>query len=222
MELHLALKNIVNLSGTSILKEHRLVNILADFNAYDDVPSAKFIIKTIIGEGYMEKFLANGKWDVNCDKHIDKFVEMTGMVKENVRYVFESIGYSNGWNNVNPIKNTPIMPNASRHIAIGERLPCPVDVINSVQGNCKLVLKNPTAALAKKGVIIVSCEIHGTLELFWVNTYCSIYVDNAIIQTRKIAQISASDFTGFTIASSELKIKYDIEKITRIVIYIGS
>lgn len=98
MELHLALKNIVNLSGTGILKEQRLVNILADFNAYDDIQSAKFIIKTIIEEGFMEKLLANGKWDLNCDKLIDQFAAMTGMVKDNISYVFESLGFSLGWN----------------------------------------------------------------------------------------------------------------------------
>lgn len=222
MELHLALKNIVNLSGTSILKEQRLVNILADFNAYEDVPSAKFIIKTIIDEGYMEKLLANGKWDLNCDKLVDQFAVATGIVKDNVNYVFESLGFSLGWNTTNPVRTTIVNSRRTGLHSIGGRLPCPVDVVNSMQGRCKLELKNPTAAISKKGIIIVSSEIHGILESSYVYAYCSIYVNNALIQTERICQLFSTDFTGFTIVSGEIKVKSNIQDINRIVIYIGS
>lgn len=224
MELHLALKNIVNLSGTSILKEQRLVNILADFNAYDDVPSAKFIIKTIIDEGYMEKLLANGKWDLNCEKLIDQFVAMTSMVKDNVAYVFESIGISMGWNTTLHIAtryNNAIKAQSTKNVTIGEGLNNIVDVINSNEGMCKLKLKNPTAVNSSKGKILVSCEVYGATDVYF-NIYCSVYAKGAIIQTIKLASSSPWEFTGFTIVSSEFKLKCDVQDISKIVIYFGS
>ena len=71
MELHTAIRNIVNLSGNDILKEKRVVNILSDFNAYEVLPSAKFVLKNIIEEGFMTRFLELKEWSLECDKLID-------------------------------------------------------------------------------------------------------------------------------------------------------
>lgn len=223
MELHLALKNIVNLSGTSILKEQRLVNILADFNAYDDIPSAKFIIKTIIDEGYMEKFLANGKWDVNCNKLIDQFAAMTGIVKDNVSFVFESIGYSVGWN-VTPLINTCYNYNiasTSVPISVEEQLQRKVRVVNSNKGICKLELQNPTATMSGKSKILVACEVQGENQYSFI-VFCSIYAKDVIVQTTKLGYVYNFQYTGFTIVSADFKLKCDVQDISKIVIYIGS
>lgn len=225
MELHLALKNIVNLCGTDILKEQRLVNILADFNAYDDLPSAKFIIKTIIDDGYMRKFLGVGKWDMNCDKLINQFINMTGFAKDKVAYVFECIGFVLQWNHTPPQKPIDI-----GYTKTGNKLPIPiedrlrhvVEVINSEEGNCKLILKNPTASLGGKGKIVVSSEVHGSFEWGTFDVLCSVYANNVVVQTRKLAHIWHHEFTGFTIATAEFKTKCEIENITRIIVYIGN
>lgn len=223
MELHTALKNIVNLSGTSILKELRLVNILADFNAYDDVPSTKFIIKTIIDEGYMEKFLANGKWDLNCNKLIDQFVAMTGVVKDNVSYVFESLGFSVGWNHIDTAKLVRTNNSgASTALHSKKNLQNLVEVINSNEGECKLRLKNPTAVEGNKGKIMVACEVHGSFSGYIFRVYCSVYADNQIIQTSQLFENYRMNFTGFTIASKEIKVKCAIEEISRIIVFIGA
>lgn len=227
MELHTALKNIVNLSGTSILKEQRLVNILADFNAYDDIPSAKFIIKTIIDEGFMEKFLANGKWDMNCNKLIDQFVAMTGVAKDNVNYVFESLGVSLGWNCNAPLIHTvkqsfPFKLNSNLS-DIEKHLASIVEVCNgaSLSG---FTLANPSVGKRSDNEIIVGCEVNGKFKgrdykYFYVQ--CSIYVNGQINATFQMGgSINSENFSGFTIVSRHIDVQVPLEDLTRIVIYI--
>lgn len=224
MELHLALKNIVNLSGTSILKEQRLVNILADFNAYDDIPSAKFIIKTIIDEGYMEKLLANGKWDLNCDKLIDQFAAMTGIVKDNVSYVFESLGFSLGWNTTSvtipshtqkSLSNTPTKSS-------NNGLQCVLECGNG-NGKSNYMLSNPSTRKIDEYNIVVACDVAGSIprgtDYFYV--CCAIYEDDSIVKTEYLHCFLRGRFSGFGVASSEIKLDTNVNNISRIVFYLG-
>lgn len=225
MELHLALKKVVALNGASILKERRLVNILADFNAYNDVPSAKFIIKTMIDEGYMDKILAIGKLNLNCEKTIDQFTIATGISKDYVVYICKCIGFALQWNNTIFPENIQIncsITDSVLPIPMEERLMSVVDVVNSEEGNCKLKLSNPTASMSDKGKVVVSCEVYGAFEWGAFDVLCSVYSKHAVVQTAKLAHIWNHEFTGFTIASAEFKVKCEVEDITRIIVYIGN
>lgn len=224
MELHLALKNIVNLSGTSILKEKRLINILADFNAYDDVPSAKFIIKTIIDEGYMDKFLANGKWDLNCDKLIDQFAAMTGMVKDNVSYVFESFGFSLGWYTCSvTIPSQAQTGMSSRSTTVkSDGLHCTLECGNG-DNLSGFVLSTPSVRKLNDHKIIVSCSVTGAFKkgTSYIPIRCAIYKDNIIVKDEYINSFTRERFTGFSIASYEIDIDINVDEINKIVFYIG-
>lgn len=102
MELHKALQHIIQTEGQDILKETRLVNILDDFNAYQDIPASKYILRAIIAEGYTTKLLALGKWDNNAEVLSQKFSAMTGFIPESVSIIFQSIAWGLGWvNSVN-------------------------------------------------------------------------------------------------------------------------
>lgn len=223
MELHKALKNIVNLSGVSILKEQRLVNILADFNAYEDVPSAKFIIKTIIAEGYMERLIANGKWDSNCDKLIDQFAAMTGVVKDNVSYVFESLGFSLGWI-VNPViflTQTQVSVSNNSTTSKGSGLHCSFECGNgdSLSG---FVLSNPSARRLDDHKIIVACTVTGFFkkDSLSINVCCAIYKDDIIVKNIWMSTIYSINFSGFCITSEESELDTNVDEINRIVFYI--
>ena len=48
MELHQALKQIINTDGQEILTQPRIVNILSDLQAYQSMPAAKYIISSMI------------------------------------------------------------------------------------------------------------------------------------------------------------------------------
>lgn len=97
MELHKALQHIIKTEGQDVLKEIRLVNILDDFNAYQDIPASKYILRAIIAEGYAEKLLAIGKWDNTAEALSQKFSAMTGFIPDSVSAIFQSIGYGLGW-----------------------------------------------------------------------------------------------------------------------------
>lgn len=97
MELHKALKYIIQTEGTQILRQSRLVNMLADLNAYQEISSAKYILKAIISDGYMEKFLLIGNWDNQAENLVQKFSKSTGFMQEVVSTIFRSIAYSLTW-----------------------------------------------------------------------------------------------------------------------------
>ena len=52
MKLQDALKKIIKEFGMSVLKEKRLVSILADYKVFDDYPAAKQVMKSIVEDGY--------------------------------------------------------------------------------------------------------------------------------------------------------------------------
>lgn len=99
MELHKALQHIIQTEGQDILKETRLVNILDDFQAYQDIPASKYILRAIIAEGYTNKLLALGKWDNNAEMLSQRFSTMTGFIPESVSIIFQSIAFGLGWIN---------------------------------------------------------------------------------------------------------------------------
>lgn len=99
MELHKALQHIIQTEGQDIIKEIRLVNILDDFNAYQDIPASKYILRAIIAEEYTNKLLALGKWDNNAVMILQKFSALTGFIPESVSIIFQSIAFGLGWVN---------------------------------------------------------------------------------------------------------------------------
>lgn len=112
-KFEIALEKVIKQFGKNILKEKIVVNLLDDYNAYSEATAFKFILKTIIGEGFMEKLLAIGKWDLNCDKLIDHFVAMTGIQKDYVDYIFRCIGFNLNW-----ISNEPSTDNKNNNLSL--------------------------------------------------------------------------------------------------------
>lgn len=103
MELHKALKKIIDTEGTEIIKDLRLVNILDDLKAYEDIPASKYILRSIIAEGYSIKLIENGKWDNILTLLANKFAKTTGFIPQNVNLIFQSLAYGLGYLTV--IKN---------------------------------------------------------------------------------------------------------------------
>lgn len=120
MELHEALKQIINTSGTEVLTQLRVVNILSDLQAYQTLPSSKFIISSMINEGYMLKLLQKGKWDYRSERLITVFVNNTGFQHDLVSLVFQSVAVALSWKadvvldssspSNNPKPNNPNVP----------------------------------------------------------------------------------------------------------------
>ena len=106
MELHKALRNIINTEGQEILNDLRLVNILDDFNAYQDIPASKYILRAIIADGYTGKLLMIGKWDNKAQSLINKFCASTGFNEVSVWNIFQSIAFGLDWISIyNPVQS---------------------------------------------------------------------------------------------------------------------
>lgn len=112
MKLHLALRNIVKTDGPSIITEGRLVNILCDFQAFDDIPASKYVIRAIIDDGYSKKLLRCAKWDMAAQQLSGQFASSTGFQPDIVWTIFQSLAYGLGWTNkISPSTNAPSLPN---------------------------------------------------------------------------------------------------------------
>lgn len=108
MELHKAIRTVVETDGQDIIKETRIVNILDDFKSFDSCPSTKYILKAIISEGYASKLLSLGKWNTQTVSLIHNFVGATGFQPDMVNLVFESLAYALGYINSINLKNIKI------------------------------------------------------------------------------------------------------------------
>jgi hypothetical protein len=97
MELHKAIKNIVETEGQEIVKDVRLINILSDFRAFDAIPASKYILRAVIVDGYAQKLLAIGSWNTQSENLCSQFVAMTGFQNDYVSIVFQSLAYGLGW-----------------------------------------------------------------------------------------------------------------------------
>ena len=99
MELHKAIRNVVDTDGKEIVNDVRLVNILSDFRAFDFIPASKYILRAIIVDGYTQKLLHIGAWNEQCEKLCSQFVATTGFQSDYAYMVFQSLAYGLGWLN---------------------------------------------------------------------------------------------------------------------------
>lgn len=97
MELHKALHAIIQTEGDAIITELRLVNILDDLKAYSDMPTAKYILRALISDGYAQKLLQIGKWDNDAINLASRFAATTGFMPDVVNVLFKSFAYGLGW-----------------------------------------------------------------------------------------------------------------------------
>ena len=106
MELYYALKKVVELQSEDILKDVKLINILGDFKAYDDIPSSKYILKYMVSEGLMANLLYEyqSQNDVNTllDSHKTLLSDTYGYKESLADYVVRSLAYALGWISVIP------------------------------------------------------------------------------------------------------------------------
>lgn len=106
MELHKSLQYVIQTDGAEILNQSRLINILDDLHAYQDIPAAKYILRSIVTDGYMTQFLSIGNWNNQTEALVHKFSKSTGFVLEVVNVIFQSIAYGLNW--IEKISNIPL------------------------------------------------------------------------------------------------------------------
>ena len=91
MDLKDALKDIVTQYGRDIILDNKLLHILNDYKAFESLPGSKFIMKTLISEGYLTSFISV-KGDNNAGRRLyDKIINETGLDEEKTIKVMQAL-----------------------------------------------------------------------------------------------------------------------------------
>lgn len=107
MELHQALKHIIRSEGQDIVTDLRLINILNDLNAYQDIQGSKYILRAIIDDGFASRFYQIGSLNNQANDLIRRFTTTTGFNEENVLKIFQSLAFGLEWINQMPVPPAP-------------------------------------------------------------------------------------------------------------------
>ena len=105
MELHKAIKEIVNSKGAEMICNPQIINYLLDYQSFKEKPATKLILRAIIDSGYAENVLAlisdkNG-WEIKFRQYQHEFIDSCGYKEELAAYVFDSIAYGLGLGTAN-------------------------------------------------------------------------------------------------------------------------
>lgn len=98
MELHQALKDIINQRGKGLLENPQIINYLLDYRCFVDKPATKLILRDIINSGYASEILSldtnTPAWQTKFKHYVHEFIDSCGYKEELATYVFESIAFA--------------------------------------------------------------------------------------------------------------------------------
>lgn len=103
MKLHEALRKIFKLFGIAVLKEKRLVFLLADYKAFDDFPAMKQVMEAIVTGRYGRELCLRVADDGSADYELYtdylriSLVRVQRFRKEFARYAADSISFAIGF-----------------------------------------------------------------------------------------------------------------------------
>lgn len=102
MKLHDALRKIFKLFGIAVLKEKRLVFLLADYKAFDDFPAMKQVMEAIVTGRYGGELCLRSADEDSADYELyteylrKSLVRVQRIRKEFARYAADSISFALG------------------------------------------------------------------------------------------------------------------------------
>lgn len=98
MKLYDAITEAVVEFGKDILVTPKVINILVDYNAFEESRALKLVLKTMIAEGYIGQLLNLKDW--SGDKYnqlVSQIISATSFNELNVRYIVDCIGCGLGY-----------------------------------------------------------------------------------------------------------------------------
>lgn len=96
MKLYEAIESIVSDFGKEIITNANVINMLSDYNAFEESRTFKIIIKNLVAEGYMDQLLYMRDWSKTGERTISNFITATSFNEANVSYVIKSIAFGLG------------------------------------------------------------------------------------------------------------------------------
>lgn len=99
-----AVKSFVAQYGKDALISPDSVAVLADMNAFEELPSLKNVYRILLMEGFIEQMANKEKWDRDCNALSFKIKNDYAISNIIIEYIFKSIAYANGiYEEVKPI-----------------------------------------------------------------------------------------------------------------------
>ena len=121
MNFQKAIVSVINDYGKDILLKNTVINILSDYNAFQESKAFKVILRHIISEGFLDQILYIKNWETSYPQLINRFVENTGFQYDKALYVVSSLAYALGisqtsatYNISNPQKQTLQQPTVNK------------------------------------------------------------------------------------------------------------
>ena len=103
MKLYEAIASIVKEFGREIVSNARVVNVLGDYNAFEESKTFKVIVKNVISEGYIEQMTYVKDWGMSRGRIIGNFIAATSFNDANATYVLDSLAYGLGYTRTVPV-----------------------------------------------------------------------------------------------------------------------
>lgn len=114
MELHEAIKKIVNDSGKNIITERRFFNMVADYHSFRDNPADKRVLSVIVNEGYSARLLTignSGDSSIILNQIVNDICKNYGFRKDLVLGVLDSIITCLGFSSSLDVRVSPLLNN---------------------------------------------------------------------------------------------------------------
>ena len=237
MELHKALRDIIDTEGEDIVADMRLMGMLADLQAAADNPAARYILRAIIADGYAARLLRIGEWNDEAKSLASYFASITGFVPAATERVFQSLAYGLKWLKRMP-KAAPSAPSAPSAptpppVTPNRRKPWSKLTVDEREAwlNSLVEIRQPSCGLTIDSVYIADSSYDDTVTFYinfeisgkiskkfeWVNAAYAIYDSKNRLRVRGALISSLNGGKSYNIIDSSpesLNFKYyDIGKI---------
>ncbi len=239
MELHKAIRNIVETDGKEIVKDVRLVNILSDFRAFDAIPASKYILRAVIADGYAQKMLAIGAWNSQSENLCSQFVATTGFQSDYAYMVFQSLAYGLGWinqltqpnssytQNQQPVQGAPSSIPIKKLTTKEQReahLLSKVEFLNDIKQECGLEITNMSFEMYNNDdrSFYFNFEVRGKIMSDDADIYIAFYDKQNKIRRKEDLWVVYKDGTyhGLSIESTFFELPMSVDNIGRICIFL--
>ena len=241
MELHKAIKSVIETDGVEILKDVRLINILSDLQAFETMAACKYILRSIIVDGYTQKLVAIGAWNNQSENLCSQFVATTGFQPDIVNTVFQCLAYGLGWTIQITAQNqsgnqtqkpSPNNQQATQIIKLKTKEQREAFLLNKVEflDDLKQELGVEATNMSfemideeDKKCFNINYEIRGNLKKAKdFELYAAFYDNRNKIRIKEEIwfNFEIDSFRGFSIISHYIELPMPIEEVSRICIFI--
>lgn len=225
MELHSVTKKLVEKYGADIIKDKKLVSMLSDYQVFELCPSARYMLRSLIEDGYSAKLLSCGAWNNQAIALLSNYSDLTGFQPNVLTYVFRSIAYSLSWVQESPVFDPNCIAITSNSIELSknevEDKLLDLVVINPlITSKYGIEITNYSFSVEDDDRLTINLEVSGLLtNAKAIGIYFALYDNKKRVRFSSILQCIDSSYDGFKVSMSIYNIGMNVCDITKVFIY---